>query len=76
MLKPEADLDVHFRVGQELTLYTAVLYPDGVAHPMNPPLTPRIHLSGYEFVNNGRIFAKAECQSFLTQMSKFKTQIY
>jgi hypothetical protein len=51
MLKPEADLDVHFRVGQELTLYTAVLYPDGVAHPMNPPLTPRIHLSGYEFVN-------------------------
>jgi hypothetical protein len=50
LLKPEANLDIHFRVGQELKLYTVVSEP-GKDYPKYPPPTPIIHLSGYEFVN-------------------------
>jgi hypothetical protein len=43
-LKPEADLDVHFRVGQKITLYYDF---GGISLAYG---TPKIHLSGYEFV--------------------------
>jgi hypothetical protein len=48
MLRPEADLDVHFQTGQEITLYSAKLHPDDeVTNNLYQTLT--IHLSGYEF---------------------------
>jgi hypothetical protein len=43
-LKPEADLDVHFRVGQKITLYYDF---GGISLDYG---IPKIHLSGYEFV--------------------------
>ncbi len=43
-LKPEADLDVHFCVGQKITLYSEFV---GIGVGGTPI---RIHLSGYEFV--------------------------
>jgi hypothetical protein len=45
-LKPEADLDVHFRVGQKITLYSEF----GGISRFEALCSPRIHLSGYEFV--------------------------
>ncbi|XP_046637658.1 uncharacterized protein LOC124315950 isoform X2 [Daphnia pulicaria] len=43
-LKHEADLDVHFRVGQKITLYSEFV---GIGVGGTPI---RIHLSGYEFL--------------------------
>jgi len=48
MLRPEADLDVHFRAGQEITLYSAKLHPDESTNNLYKTLA--IHLSGYEFI--------------------------
>ena len=46
--KSEADLDINFRVGQHITLYSEKLHPDESTNNLCKTLT--IHLSGYEFV--------------------------
>ena len=48
--KPEADLDIYFRVGQRITLHSGQLFPEGERVPSEKRPIPRIHLSGYEFV--------------------------
>ncbi len=48
IVKSEADLDINFRVGQHITLYSEKLHPDESTNNLFKTLT--IHLSGYEFV--------------------------